>query len=127
MANSVTFEQRKPVDFAIIGSGAAGGIIAKELSTAGFNVVVFEQGPYRRAEDFTHDEYSVVFNSELLGGGPEVSGQTFRHDEDEVATSPPVPPIGYAQTVGGSSVHFSANFRLQGTQHARFNQRHQLC
>ena len=42
MANSVTFEQRKPVDFAIIGSGAAGGIIAKELSTAGFNVVVFE-------------------------------------------------------------------------------------
>ena len=110
MANSVTFEQRKPVDFAIIGSGAAGGIIAKELSTAGFNVVVFEQGPYRRAEDFTHDEYSVVFNSELLGGGPEVSGQTFRHDEDEVATSPPVPPIGYAQTVGGSSVHFSANF-----------------
>ncbi|MDH3820928.1 MAG: GMC family oxidoreductase [Gammaproteobacteria bacterium] len=110
MANSVTFEQRKPVDFAIIGSGAAGGIIAKELSTAGFNVVVFEQGPYRKAEDFTHDEYSVIFNSELLGGGPDVSGQTFRHDEDEVATSPPVPPIGYAQTVGGSSVHFSANF-----------------
>jgi choline dehydrogenase-like flavoprotein len=110
MANSVTFDQRTPVDFAIIGSGAAGGIIARELSTAGFNVVVFEQGPYRRAEDFTHDEYSVIFNSELLGGGPEVSGQTFRHDEDEVATSPPVPPIGYAQTVGGSSVHFSANF-----------------
>jgi choline dehydrogenase-like flavoprotein len=110
MANSVTFEQRKPVDFAIIGSGAAGGIIAKELSTAGFNVVVFEQGPYRRAEDFTHDEYSVVFNSELLGGGPDVSGQTFRHDEDEVAASPPLQPIRYAQTVGGSSVHFSANF-----------------
>jgi choline dehydrogenase-like flavoprotein len=110
MANSVTFDQRTPVDFAIVGSGAAGGIIAKELSTAGFNVVVFEQGPYRKAEDFTHDEYSVIFNSELLGGGPEVSGQTFRHDEDEVATSRPVPPIGYAQTVGGSSVHFSANF-----------------
>jgi choline dehydrogenase-like flavoprotein len=110
MANSVTFDQRTPVDFAIIGSGAAGGIIAKELSTAGFNVVVFEQGPYRKAEDFTHDEYSVLFNSELLGGGPDVSGQTFRHDEDEVATSPPLQPIRYAQTVGGSSVHFSANF-----------------
>ena len=56
MTRSVTFDQRKPVDFAIIGSGAAGGIIARELATAGFDVVVFEQGPYRKAEDFTHDE-----------------------------------------------------------------------
>ena len=55
MANSVSFDQREPVDFAIIGSGAAGGIIARELSAAGFNVVVFEQGPYRKAQDFTHD------------------------------------------------------------------------
>jgi choline dehydrogenase-like flavoprotein len=110
MAGNVTFDQRTPVDFAIIGSGSAGGIIAKELSTAGFNVVVFEQGPYRKAADFTHDEYSVLMQSELLGGGPRVSGQTFRHDESEVAKSPGVQPIRYAQTVGGSSVHFSANF-----------------
>ncbi len=110
MANNVTFDQREPVDFAIIGSGAAGGIIAKELSTAGFDVVVFEQGPYRRAEDFTHDEYSVLINDELLGGGPAASGQTFRQYEHEEATSPQVQPVRYAQTVGGSSVHFSANF-----------------
>jgi len=110
MASNVTFDQRTPVDFAIIGSGSAGGIIAKELSTAGFNVVLFEQGKYRKAEDFTHDEYSVLMHSELLGGGPQFSGQTFRHDESEVAKSPAVQPIRYAQTVGGSSVHFSANF-----------------
>ena len=110
MTNKVTFEQRKAVDFAIIGSGSAGGILAKELSVAGFDVIVFEQGPYRRAQDFTHDEYSVLFNSELLGGGPEVSGQTFRHDGSEVAKSPREPVIRYAQTVGGSSVHFTANF-----------------
>ncbi len=110
VASSVTFDTREPVEFAIIGSGSAGGIIAKELSTAGFNVVVFEQGPYRRAQDFTHDEYSVIFDDELLGGGPRVSGQTFRRDSSETATSPAMPPIRYAQTVGGSSVHFTANF-----------------
>ncbi len=33
------------MDFAIVGSGAAGGIIAKELATAGYSVVVLEQGP----------------------------------------------------------------------------------
>jgi choline dehydrogenase-like flavoprotein len=110
MADNTTFDQRTPVDFAIIGSGSAGGILAKELSTAGFNVVLFEQGPYRRASDFTHDEYSVLVQSELMGGGPAVSGHTFRHDESDVATSPDQPSIRYAQTVGGSSVHFSANF-----------------
>jgi len=110
MANEVTFDPRQPVDFAIIGSGAAGGILAKELSTAGFDVVVFEQGPYRRAGDFTHDEYATIFNNELLGGGPETSGETFRQTEDQVAASPDMPAIRYAKTVGGSSVHFSANF-----------------
>ena len=42
MANKVRFETREEVDFAIIGSGSAGGILAKELSTAGFSVVVLE-------------------------------------------------------------------------------------
>ena len=39
------FAPADTVDFVIVGSGAAGGIIAKELSTAGFSVVVLEQGP----------------------------------------------------------------------------------
>ena len=67
MANDVTFDQRKPVDFAIIGSGSAGGILAKELSTAGFDVVLFEQGPYRKASDFTHDEYSTLIQCRAAG------------------------------------------------------------
>lgn len=110
MANNVTFDARAAVDFAIIGSGSAGGILAKELSTAGFDVVVFEQGPYRKAADFTHDELSVLFRDELLGGGPRVSGQTFRASENETAVSGASAPARYAQTVGGSSVHFTANF-----------------
>ena len=57
----VRFDTRKDVDFVIIGSGAAGGVLAKELATAGFEVVVLEQGPYRTAGDFSHDEIKVIF------------------------------------------------------------------
>ena len=110
MVNKVHFDMREAVDFAIIGSGSAGGVLAKELSTAGFDVVVFEQGPYRTASDFTHDELSVLVRSELLGGGSEVHGQTYRVTATETATSRRNAPAQYAQTVGGSSVHFTANF-----------------
>ena len=110
MPSNVTFATRDAVDFVVIGSGSAGGILAKELSTAGFDVVVLEQGPYRKAADFTHDELSVRFRNELYGGGPEVHGQTFRHDESETAIMPDVTPMRYARGVGGSSVHFTANF-----------------
>ena len=33
---SVTYPTREAVDFVIVGSGAAGGVMAKELSGAGF-------------------------------------------------------------------------------------------
>jgi choline dehydrogenase-like flavoprotein len=107
----ITFDNREAVDFVIVGSGSAGGIIARELSAKGFDVVVLEQGPYRKAADFSHDEVGVMLNNELLGGGPDVSGQTFRDDESKRAESPGFrAPAEYAQTVGGSSVHFTANF-----------------
>ena len=50
------FATRDEVDFVVIGSGAAGGIMAKELSEAGFSVVVLEQGPHLKGPDFKHDE-----------------------------------------------------------------------
>ena len=108
--NQVIFPIDEPVDFVIVGSGSAGGIIAKELSTNGFKVVVLEQGPYRRATDFTHDELSVENLGELTGGDHRVNQQTFRHDANEVAEVRATQPAYYAQTVGGSSVHFTANF-----------------
>jgi choline dehydrogenase-like flavoprotein len=112
MANEsqVTFPLDEAVDFVIVGSGSAGGILAKELSTSGFKVVVLEQGPYRRPADFTHDEISVLNYSELSAGGNSVNQQTFRDDESKVAVAPTSPVAHYAATVGGSSVHFTANF-----------------
>jgi choline dehydrogenase-like flavoprotein len=111
LENQPGFAHDSPVDFVVIGSGAAGGILAKELSTAGFDVVVLEQGPFRQSADFTHDEFSVIFQGELHGGRPEVHGHTFRDDASKVAEVPSFMPVfDYVQGVGGSSVHFSANF-----------------
>jgi len=108
--NQVTFPIDEPVDFVIVGSGSAGGIIAKELSTNGFKVVVLEQGPFRRAADFNHDELAVENFGELTGGGHRSNQQTFRDDANKVAEVTESQPAYYAQTVGGSSVHFTANF-----------------
>lgn len=107
--NQVTFPLDEAVDFVIVGSGSAGGIIARELATKGFKVVVLEQGPFRTAADFTHDELSVMFQNELTRSN-DINRQTFRQDETEEAELAWRAPAEYAQTVGGSSVHFTANF-----------------
>ena len=43
-----TYRPTDEVDFVIVGSGAAGGVLARELARASFSVVVLEQGPNRR-------------------------------------------------------------------------------
>ncbi|MDX1556780.1 MAG: NAD(P)-binding protein, partial [Xanthomonadales bacterium] len=99
------------VDFVIVGSGASGGVLAKELAVAGFEVVVLEQGPYRRSEDFNHDEWGVFFQNDLLSHPSWNDPQTFRASEDERAEPlPMLAPAIYARTVGGSSTHFSGNY-----------------
>jgi choline dehydrogenase-like flavoprotein len=40
-----TFRDSDTVDFVIVGSGAAGGVVARELAQRGLTVVVLEQGP----------------------------------------------------------------------------------
>lgn len=109
--NQVNYALDEAVDFVIVGSGSAGGILAKELAVNGFKVVVLEQGPFRTAEDFTHDSIAVAAFGELTGGGNNNHQQTFRRDDTEVAEAPPQRgPAFYAQTVGGSSVHYTGNF-----------------
>jgi choline dehydrogenase-like flavoprotein len=98
------------VDFVIVGSGAAGGVLAKELATNGFSVVVLEQGPWRQSGDFHHDEYNNIIHGAMFPP-PREFPQTFRKSPDDTATVPDgPPPLLYAQGVGGSSVHFSGNF-----------------
>ena len=116
-----TFSTQETVDFVVVGSGAAGGVMAKELSTSGFKVVVLEQGPFRKSSDFTHDELGHwIFGT--LQSSPINFPQTFRATEaEEARTASQPPPIIYARGVGGSSVHFTANYwRLHPVESLRW-------
>jgi len=106
------FPTREAVDFVVVGSGASGGVLARELSRAGFDVVVLEQGPWRTAEDFGHDEFKNMIAGDLSGHPGWADPQTFRADASEEAgvRQGGIPPALYARTVGGSSVHFSGNY-----------------
>jgi choline dehydrogenase-like flavoprotein len=95
------------VDFVIVGSGAAGGILAKELSANGFRVVVLEQGPRLSEADFTHDEIKVL-QEDLLTNHPDLQPNTYRETPDQTAKHQRA--VYYGRIVGGTSVHFTANF-----------------
>jgi len=109
------FETATPVDFVVIGAGAAGGVVAKELSTAGFQVVVLEQGPYLRAEEFEHDELKKkriwsppYIGQDVLTNDHSLQPNTFRKTAQDKAVL--APAVQYGRCVGGGSVHFTANY-----------------
>lgn len=87
-----------PVDVCIIGAGAAGSTLAKELAEGGLSVVVIEAGPWLDTQkDFVNDEL------EMLG----------KVDWDDTRLSDGADPLkmGRVNTgrgVGGSTIHFTA-------------------
>ncbi|MDR1555407.1 MAG: GMC family oxidoreductase [Tannerellaceae bacterium] len=48
--------KNKPVDAIVIGAGAGGGVVAKELAVNGFSVVVFERGGWPEYDEHINDE-----------------------------------------------------------------------
>ena len=109
------------VDFVIVGSGAAGGVMAKQLATRGYSVVVLEAGPRFGASDFVrqHDELKYWLNGEHGPKTPITWRQTEKQEARQGAGN-----IFRAAMVGGSSVHFTANFwRLHDID---FNERSKL-
>jgi choline dehydrogenase-like flavoprotein len=104
------FRPSDTVDFAVVGSGAAGAVLARELSQAGFSVVVLEQGPRLTSADFEHDELKYNYLSGITND-PSLSPQTFRDDPAQTAQRPRTGnSLIYARMVGGSSNHFTANY-----------------
>ena len=75
------------VDFVIVGSGAAGGIIAKELSQRGHSVVVLEQGPRRTLSEFRHDEVSFSLDGFRRTASHELSKPAFTQRQRSSAES----------------------------------------
>ena len=109
-SSSRRFKPGATVDFVVVGSGAAGGVMARELSQAGFTVLVLEQGPRFGPGDFEHDEFKYSYLSGITND-PAMSPQTFRDDPAATAQRPHWGnSLIYARMVGGSSTHFTANF-----------------
>jgi len=105
-----TFKPDETVDFLVVGSGPSGGVIARELSRAGFTVLVMEQGPRLFPSDFEHDELKYFYLAGITNS-PKLSPQTFRAGPGAPSLLPTFRnPLTYARLVGGSGNHFTANF-----------------
>jgi choline dehydrogenase-like flavoprotein len=102
------YAHQTPVDLVVVGSGAAGGIVARELARSGLSVVVLEQGPWVRPEQFQHDEISTFVEGNLSSLGP-AHPQTFRRTDREEARRG-TGQLLYHRLVGGGSVMFTANY-----------------
>jgi choline dehydrogenase-like flavoprotein len=94
----------------IVGSGAAGGVIARELARVNLSVVVLEQGPHLMPADFEHDELKYWFMGGLATDAVR-NPQSFRRDATQPAQRTVVrPTLWYARGVGGTTLHYTANY-----------------
>ena len=105
------FRPQEEVDFVVIGSGAAGGIMAKQLSVAGFSVVVLEQGgwgKYGHEQDYTKDELLNRNPSpeDRLMSDPSRQLNTFRRNVLEEARRG---GHSYGCVVGGGTVTYGGS------------------
>ncbi len=87
------------VDVVIVGAGAAGGVLAKELSEAGFSVVILDAGPMRDPQkDFASDELSMKelgwLDTRIVDGNDPL---TMGHNNS-------------GRGIGGGTLHFTGVF-----------------
>ena len=99
------------VDFIVIGSGAGGGIMAKQLSVAGFSVVVLEQGgwgKYGREQEYNKDEWLQLnlSDDDRLMSDPLRQRNTFRRTDKEKAVAG---SHSYGCVIGGGTVTYGSS------------------
>jgi choline dehydrogenase-like flavoprotein len=106
------FTPATDVDFVVVGAGAAGGIMAQELSIAGFTVVVLEQGGwgcYGHEQDYNKDELldrSYPDEANTLTSTSPLRPNTFRRTEKDTAQRG---SHSYGMCVGGGTVTYGGS------------------
>jgi choline dehydrogenase-like flavoprotein len=104
------YQDSETVDFAVVGSGASGGVIARQLSQAGLSVVVLEQGPRLSPAAFDHDELKHWYLGGITNDAVK-NPQTFRNDPGKTAEHQKArPSLWYGRAVGGATLHYTANY-----------------
>ncbi len=102
-----TYATDTPVDFVVIGSGIAGGSVARELTRKGFSVVLLEQGRQVAPSDMEHDELGA-FMWPRWTNDPALSPQTYRKTAADKTERHNF--AHYARVVGGTTLHFTGNY-----------------
>ncbi len=103
MAQETRFPSDEPVDVCVIGTGAGGGNVIRELCLNGVKVVALEAGPHLDPEkDFEPDEWTMfrrlAWLDPVITQGQDVTGLAF----------------WLCKTVGGTTAHWAgASLRLQ--------------
>ncbi len=104
----------KPVDVAVVGLGAAGGVAVLPLARAGLKVAGIEAGTWMDpAKDFKPDEIHNNVRA-LVTTVPKAKQEipTFRTTPDAKARQAATHPMMYA--LGGTSIHYHAqSWRLK--------------
>lgn len=89
------FRDSDAVDFAIVGTGCGGGVLAAKLAEAGFSIVAFDAGPFwRPLADFASDEREqdkLYWLDERISAGD---------DPIELGSN------NSGRCIGGTTVHF---------------------
>ena len=115
------------VDAVVVGAGAAGGIVAKELATAGLTVVLFERGRRQSFDDHDHDDLisqRVTVLGNAFGPDDERSRRVIKRGNEWVTVLPSEDGYGNnASCVGGGTLSYGAmawrfmrqDFRMRST------------
>ncbi len=99
-SNDISFDIEESAQVCVIGSGAGGAVVAKELQEYGYQVVLLEEGGNYSVDDFTGDAGEML--SLMYRSGGSIIG----------FGTPPMPvPLG--RCLGGTTTINSATcFRL---------------
>jgi gluconate 2-dehydrogenase alpha chain len=105
--------QLKPVDVAVIGLGAAGGVAVLPLARAGLRIAGIEAGTWMGPKDYRADEvFNNVRRKVTSAHKAEREVPTVRNDPSETARQASQHPMMNA--VGGTSIHYWAqSWRLK--------------